>query len=765
MLRGLALLILSWGLVPDANWAQALPEVSPEVSATQSDAASDAATTRALIEALEDEATRDRLILALEGALETPDANVSSSQESTGRAHLDTESDELDPSIGGRVLATVPEIASGFIEGVQNDWNRLRATTRRLGSLGRLEAPPVRDMLTSTGMLLAISFGTALLGHLLFKPVSRAIGRAGAGARTNRKLLLAGMSILLDLAVLMVATLCTAAVMRATGLTAPEAGYLNYYVVAFFVGGLLIIATRAFFSPTIPELRPVTISDAAAVAASWHLGVMIMFAMMGELYVNEAIKYLAGPITASAAVVAVHILIVLYITVLVIRYRKAPVRWLNQLAAETPDSVMLPILAAAARYWHLPALVLLLIIFHQVVTGGSATFPVLFQLPSILLTLAATVYVISRLNLAAERGLGLSESLESAMPNLRGQLDAFVPPFFRLLSWIVFFVWVAFTFHTLEIARPWSWIEARFGFDFASVIASLVIILLVSYAAWLAVTTWIDHRLKPIAGQAPSARQQTLYSLLRNVLLVVILLTALAYALSSFGVSVAPLLASAGVVGLAISWGSQKLVQDVITGLFIQVENVFNVGDVIELGGRIGTVEKLTIRSVSLRDVQGVMHTIPFSSVDAVSNHMRGYSYHVADISVAYGADLDRAKDEMLAAYDDLAADFEWGTRLLGGVEWFGVETLGPNAVTLRARLKTRPGEQWAVGRAYAERVKRRFDAAGIEIPFPQLRLWTEGDRRPDAAPAAITPAPRRSADSPTDADFDGGADGEGSDR
>ena len=321
------------------------------------------------------------------------------------------------------------------------------------------------------------------------------------------------------------------------------------------------------------------------------------------------------------------------------------------------------------------------------------------------------------------------------MPNLRGQLDAFVPPFFRLLSWIVFFVWVAFTFHTLEIARPWSWIEARFGFDFASVIASLVIILLVSYAAWLAVTTWIDHRLKPIAGQAPSARQQTLYSLLRNVLLVVILLTALAYALSSFGVSVAPLLASAGVVGLAISWGSQKLVQDVITGLFIQVENVFNVGDVIELGGRIGTVEKLTIRSVSLRDVQGVMHTIPFSSVDAVSNHMRGYSYHVADISVAYGADLDRAKDEMLAAYDDLAADFEWGTRLLGGVEWFGVETLGPNAVTLRARLKTRPGEQWAVGRAYAERVKRRFDAAGIEIPFPQLRLWTEGDRRPDALP------------------------------
>jgi small conductance mechanosensitive channel len=490
-----------------------------------------------------------------------------------------------------------------------------------------------------------------------------------------------------------------------------------------------------------------------------------MLAMMGELFVGETVKYLAGPITASAAVVAVHILIVLYITALVVIFRKAPARWLGRLVADHPESILLPVFAAAASFWHLPALLLLLMIFHQVVTSGTDSFPVLFQLPIILLSLAATAYVIDRLNRTAKRGLRLSASIDSAMPNLRGQLDAFVPPFFRLLAWIVSLVWVGFTFQTLGLARPWSWIEARFGIDFASVIASLVIILLVAYAVWLSATTWIDYRLKPVGGHAPSARQQTLYSLLRNVVLVVILLTALAYALSSFGVSVAPLLASAGVVGLAISWGSQKLVQDVITGLFIQVENVFNVGDVVELGGRIGTVEKLTVRSVSLRDVEGVMHTIPFSSVDAVSNHMRGYSYHVADISVAYGADLDLAKDEMIAAYDDLADDFEWSTRLLGGVEWFGVQTLGPHSVTLRARLKTRPGEQWAVGRAYAERVKRRFDAAGIEIPFPQLRLWTESDRSPAAPSTAVTPAPKRAADSPTDADFDGGGAGEGSDR
>ncbi len=290
-------------------------------------------------------------------------------------------------------------------------------------------------------------------------------------------------------------------------------------------------------------------------------------------------------------------------------------------------------------------------------------------------------------------------------------------------------------------------------------------------------SSWIDYRLAPHHGHVPTPREQTLLGLARNAGLVAILVLGLTYGLSAIGLSVAPLLASAGVVGLAIGFGSQKLVQDIINGLFIQFENAINVGDVVEAGGKIGSVEKLTIRSVSLRDLEGVFHVVPFSSVDAVSNHMKGFSYHVADIGIAYREDIDAAKAEMLAAYDEMAADMEWATKLVGGVEWFGVQSLNPSSVLLRARLKTRPGEQWAVGRAYTELVKKRLDAAGIQIPYPHMTLWFGADRDGKAPPAQLeiaragvagrrgrraapepaVPVPQvRQADAPTDAPSEG---------
>jgi small-conductance mechanosensitive channel len=314
-------------------------------------------------------------------------------------------------------------------------------------------------------------------------------------------------------------------------------------------------------------------------------------------------------------------------------------------------------------------------------------------------------------------------------------------------------LWIGFVLQALGVLRLGDWLERRFGLDIVGAAASLLAIVLVGFGAWLAISTWIEYRLTPHGGRVPTAREHTLLSLLRNAAAIVILLVGLYYALLGVGISLAPLLASAGVIALAISWGSQKLVQDIITGLFIQLENAINVGDVVEAGGKIGVVEKLTIRSVSLRDVEGVYHLIPFSSVDAVSNHMKGFSYHVADISVAYGADIDAAKAAMLAAYDELAENPDWSWRLLGEIEWFGVQALADSAVILRARLKTRPGEQWAIGRAYAEAAKKRLDAAGIEIPFPQRKLWLETATDADRLPGRLEPTRQtRAAGAPTDA-------------
>ena len=177
-----------------------------------------------------------------------------------------------------------------------------------------------------------------------------------------------------------------------------------------------------------------------------------------------------------------------------------------------------------------------------------------------------------------------------------------------------------------------------------------------------------------------------------------------------------------GVLGLAIGFGAQKLVQDIITGIFIQLENAINEGDVVTVAGLTGSVEKLTIRSVGLRDVAGTYHLIPFSSVDTVGNFMRRFAYHVEVVGVDYASDLEIVKTAMHSAFDRLK-EGPLGREIIAPLEWHGVVGLSDSSVNLRARIKTRPGQQWAVGRAYTEQVKYALDEAGVSIPFPHREL------------------------------------------
>ena len=182
--------------------------------------------------------------------------------------------------------------------------------------------------------------------------------------------------------------------------------------------------------------------------------------------------------------------------------------------------------------------------------------------------------------------------------------------------------------------------------------------------------------------------------------------------------------------------------QDIITGIFIQFENAINEGEVVTAGGITGVVERLSIRSLGLRDLQGVYHIVPFSSVDAVSNFMRGFGYHVAEIGIAYRENIDEAKAVMHAAFDELCQDPEIGPAIIAPLDWHGLTAFGNSAIMLRARIKTLPGQQWAAGRAYNAIIKRRFDEAGIEIPFPHMTLYFGQDKQGTAPPlrAAFEP-------------------------
>jgi small conductance mechanosensitive channel len=188
-------------------------------------------------------------------------------------------------------------------------------------------------------------------------------------------------------------------------------------------------------------------------------------------------------------------------------------------------------------------------------------------------------------------------------------------------------------------------------------------------------------------------------------------------------INIAPILAGAGILGLAISFGAQSLVRDIISGFFILLENQFAVGDVIDAAGKSGVVERMTMRVVVLRDLEGTMHVVPNGEIKVVSNKTRGWARAVVDIAIPYTEDVDR----ILGVVRDEAAQFStdrtWGLQLDGAVEVLGIEELRDNSIVIRTLLKTQPGSQWNVAREFRRRLKIRFDREAIETPFQQRRV------------------------------------------
>jgi small-conductance mechanosensitive channel len=225
-------------------------------------------------------------------------------------------------------------------------------------------------------------------------------------------------------------------------------------------------------------------------------------------------------------------------------------------------------------------------------------------------------------------------------------------------------------------------------------------------------------------------RGQTVAQLLRSVGRVLVVVVAILLTLNTF-VEITPLLAGAGILGLTISFGAQSLVKDVLSGFFILLENQFAVGDVIEAGGKSGVVERMTMRVVQLRDVEGILHFIPNGTITVVSNKTRGWSRAVVDVGVSYETDVDKAiqiiKDEGVR----FGQEADWKHRLDGTVEVPGVERLDDNGVVIRTLIRTVPGSQWEAAREFRRRIKNRLDQEGIEIPFPQrvMHVRLENDQ------------------------------------
>lgn len=259
-------------------------------------------------------------------------------------------------------------------------------------------------------------------------------------------------------------------------------------------------------------------------------------------------------------------------------------------------------------------------------------------------------------------------------------------------------------------------------------------ILLIAVLTLLALRT--IHRVVPQLRELLVARQETtedgqrirtLSRVIRYVLTVAVTLLGAMLVLGELGISVAPILGAAGVIGIAVGFGAQSLVKDYFTGFFLLLENQLRIGDVVDAGGKSGTVEELTLRYLRLRDYSGNVHYIPNGNITVVTNMSLGFAYAVIDIGVAYAERIDEVIALMRRVGETLRTDPSFATRILEPLEVAGVEQWADSAVVIRCRFKVAPLEQWSVRREYLARIKAAFDEAGVEIPFPHVKLVYQG--------------------------------------
>ncbi|MFW6133957.1 MAG: mechanosensitive ion channel family protein [Elusimicrobiota bacterium] len=230
-------------------------------------------------------------------------------------------------------------------------------------------------------------------------------------------------------------------------------------------------------------------------------------------------------------------------------------------------------------------------------------------------------------------------------------------------------------------------------------------------------------KIKKISGEQ-SKRIKTLSGIIRKFIYVLLWAVGLTLILSELGVNIGPILTAAGVFGLAISFGAQNLVRDLIGGFFMLIENQVRVGDVAIINGTGGLVEAINLRTIILRDLSGSVHIFPNGTINTLANLTKEWSGYIFDIGVAYKEDVDNVISVMRTVADELAEDEEYGKKIIDPIEIFGLDKFDNSAVVIKGRIKTKPLEQWGVGREFKRRIKKAFDENDIEIPFPHTSLY-----------------------------------------
>ncbi|ROL62906.1 mechanosensitive ion channel family protein [Pseudomonas vranovensis] len=430
-------------------------------------------------------------------------------------------------------------------------------------------------------------------------------------------------------------------------------------------------------------------------------------------------RQLGGNITSSVAVIT-GLLATLAFATLVIRLRRPVAHLIRNRALKDrlQHRAVQETLRIFSWLWYLPILMMILVSAITLIGAGEESQKALQNALLTTILLIATLFLSTTL-----------QHLFKAHDIEPGQRLRPYKELLRNLAHALLRIAMAVTFIEL-LGRIWGFSVLDFalrnslGRAISDSLSSIGLILLVTWLLWVVIDTAIQEALKPTVGRRssrqPSTRVRTILPMLRNAIKIILVVICTITTMANLGINVAPLLAGAGVVGLAIGFGSQQLVQDVITGLFILIEDTIAIGDWVVLdSGHAGTVESLTIRTLRLRDGKGFVHSVPFGQIKAVTNQSRQFAYAFFSVQFSYQTDVDSALKLIREVGQSISEDPLLRHSLQGPLQVFGVDSMNLNGITLTAQFRTSSGGQYAVNRAFNERLKKRVDQTD-DVSFAQ---------------------------------------------
>ena len=504
---------------------------------------------------------------------------------------------------------------------------------------------------------------------------------------------------------------------------------------------LLQAVATMLASPSRPTLRLLAFDDSAAAALRQWTRILGALGIFGYAALEAGLVFGLYPVVHDALLKLLSLAIVICLCLIVFRHNAPVARWIRGQSETRPPgghgrAALSGVRQRFASVWHVAVafyLVSLWAVWALAVPGGFRRMLRIFVLSVIILVVARIVQ--RALLRTTARALRLRPAVAERYPGLEQRLGVYHPVLRGGVKFVVSFAALVL------LAQAWGfdaigWFSgAGVGAQLLSSAGNILIACLIALAIWEGVNAGIASHLRRLSAHeqiARAARIRTLLPMLRTALFIAILTVVALIVLSEIGVNIAPLLAGAGVVGLAIGFGSQKLVQDIITGLFLLLENAMQVGDAVTLGGLSGAVETLSVRTIRLRAVDGSVHIIPFSAVTTVTNMTRDFGYAMMEFRIGTNEEPDRITDLLRAVVAEMRKEPEWAGTIQGELEVFGLDRFLVGSWVMQMRIRTTAGGRWGVAREINRRVKHRFDELGIDSPITSYKV------RGIAAPAVV---------------------------